>query len=146
MFSRLEDIDPRLAARLAVNPQTGCWEFQGYLNQKGYGLVGRKGKMWRVHRYVFQLLAGPLIDGLQLDHLCRVRHCANPCHLEQVTAKTNVERAEKASGQRNAHKTHCPQGHPYTGRNLIREEGRRRCRKCQRLRKAKREARQRQNA
>jgi hypothetical protein len=73
---------------------------------------------------------------LQIDHLCRVRHCVNPAHLEPVTPRVNARRGFGASG-RNARKTHCPAGHPYAGDNLYRYPitGDRHCRACGREQK-----------
>ena len=77
------------------------------------------------HRVAYELQVGPIPVGLQLDHLCRVRSCVNPAHLEPVTSAENTRRGLRAM------KTHCPQGHPYAGENLlIRPTGQRRCRTC----------------
>jgi len=50
----------------------------------------------RAHRVSYALLKGPLVDGLDLDHLCRVRPCVNPDHLEQVTHLVNMLRGQIA--------------------------------------------------
>lgn len=73
---------------------SGCWAWTGTKNQNGYGHTAH-GPLRRnlVHRFVFQLLVGPVPEGLELDHLCRVRHCCNPEHLEPVTHRENVLRA-----------------------------------------------------
>lgn len=41
------------------------------------------------HRFAYELLVGPVPDGLQLDHLCRNRACCNPEHLEPVEGVEN---------------------------------------------------------
>jgi len=75
--------------------------------------------------------------GLELDHLCRVRRCVNPEHLEEVTHQTNVLRGEGVAAI-NAAKTHCPQGHPYDEKNTLVWMGERLCKACRRERYYKR--------
>lgn len=107
---------------------SGCWEWDGRLNADGYGMIGQQ----RVHRVVYELLVGPIPEGLTIDHLCRVRHCAFPDHLEPVTRGENVLRGEGASGM-NARKTHCVYGHEFTEKNtFLSREGWRRCLACRR--------------
>jgi hypothetical protein len=72
-----------------------------------------KGVCGFTHRAVYEKLVGPIPEGLQLDHLCRVTHCCNPQHLEPVTPKTNCERGMRGS------QTHCLKAnHPLSGDNL----------------------------
>lgn len=69
-----------------------CWLWGGRLAPHGYGsiLVGKRHV--RVHRFAYELLVGPIPAGLHIDHLCRVRHCVNPAHLEAVTNTENLRR------------------------------------------------------
>lgn len=83
---------PRIFPRVLVEQATGCWLWQGELNRNGYGRVWINGKRVMVHRAVWQVLRGPIADGLVLDHLCRNRGCCNPDHLEPVTARENTLR------------------------------------------------------
>jgi hypothetical protein len=106
-----------------------CWDWTGALNSKGYGSVAHKGRVWSTHRLAYELLVGPIPDGLQLDHLCRNRSCCNPDHLEPVTPKVNSERGAQAT------KMHCVRGHALAGENLlIKKRGQlspvRNCRTC----------------
>lgn len=122
-----------------------CWLWRGSLTTDGYGHIG-----WRkAHRLTYTAANGPIAAGMQLDHLCRVRHCVNPAHLEQVTNRTNGLRGRSFAAL-NAAKTHCAQGHPFTPENTRwqRNPGqlRRVCRTCERqwqreYRSRKREAR-----
>jgi hypothetical protein len=120
-----------------------CWLWTGTLAGGGYGWFLADGKSTPAHRWAYEYLVGPIPDGLDIDHLCRVRRCVNPDHLEPVTRIENVRRGYSSTHQRV--KTHCPQGHPYVGWNLLVDHGRRRCRTCtnereRRWRRAKRAA------
>ncbi len=88
--------------------------------------------MMRAHRFAFEMARGPVPEGLQLDHLCRVRHCVNPGHLELVTSRVNTLRGTSFSAV-NATKTHCPKGHPYSTENTHTDaSNKRHCRVCNR--------------
>jgi hypothetical protein len=82
-----------------------CWIWTGKLD-RGYGR----------HKAVYEALLGPVPTGLELDHLCRVRACVNPPHLEPVTHKENVLRGETIAAKHLA-KTHCKHGHPFDEAN-----------------------------
>lgn len=110
-----------------------CWEWTGTRGPDGYGQVarGRRSEgLAAAHRIAYELEVGPIPEGLQLDHLCRNRACVRPDHLEPVTQQENIRRGQ--GGACWAAKTHCLQGHPYSGENLVRIDGRRRCRTCMR--------------
>ena len=67
-----------------------CWPWTGYVQQwTGYGVIGLKGKEFRVHRVAYFLEHGRIDDTLMVLHKCDVRACANPAHLYQGTAKQN---------------------------------------------------------
>lgn len=86
--------DPKAFVRSMVKAdEQGCWLWQGHINpQTGYGTREVRGKAWRAHRFSYVHFVGEIPDGLVLDHLCRVRHCVNPDHLEPVTPQENVAR------------------------------------------------------
>lgn len=85
------------------------------------------------HRVVYEEVVGRIPEGMQLDHLCRVRNCVNPEHLRPVTIKENVLALGSLSLPRlNLDKTHCPQGHAYDDANTIKWRGERACRACRR--------------
>lgn len=114
-----------------INISGGCWVWTAAITNNGYGRVKIKGKTVVAHKAVFQLLVGPVRDGLTLDHKCRNRACVNPDHLEPVTMRVNVLRGETITGA-NSRKSHCHVGHPLAGDNLfIRNDGRRRCKTCE---------------
>jgi len=135
--------DPRLPARvwerIEVDLETGCWLWIGSLKGGGYGQTSWRGKNISAHRLVYQELVGPIPAGLDLDHLCRVRRCCNPVHLEPKTRRANLLAGETIPAA-HAAKTHCPAGHPYDGANtyLRNDNGARLCRACDRDRHAAR--------
>jgi hypothetical protein len=104
-------------------PELGpCWLWLGPPNSDGYGHIGEgphKGRLLKVHRVTYELLVGPIPEGLELDHLCRVRLCVNPVHLEAVTNRENMLRGVGVCAL-NARKTHCKHGHEFTPENTYR--------------------------
>ena len=109
---------------------TECMLFAGSVNTDGYGILFDNGKQLRAHRVVYEHYNGEIPNGLHIDHLCRVRLCTNPDHMEAVTNVTNILRGEAPSAQ-NARKTHCSEGHEFTDSNThYRSNGWRICKQC----------------
>lgn len=112
--------------------ESGCWIWNGGQDGKGYGFFQYAGHHRRAHRVAYELLVGTIPDGLVLDHLCRVRNCVNPAHLEPVTSRENTLRGETLPAL-NLAKTHCVAGHEYaTDTTYVNPEGHRICRICRR--------------
>lgn len=130
-----------------------CWPWQGFVSDDGYGIfVWPRGRL--AHRFAYELLAGAIPDGLELDHTCHSagpctatmqscphRRCVNPAHLEPVTHVENNLRISLEARQRKGlaraaqqlAKTHCPAGHEYTDENTyVDKRGSRNCRACRR--------------
>ncbi len=107
-----------------------CWLWQAYISKKGYGSFGSCGKIVRAHRYAYELEHGPIPEGLTIDHLCRIRHCVRPSHLEAVSMTLNVLRGVGPAAI-NARKTRCKYGHLFTEDNIYRKKnGNRACKTC----------------
>jgi hypothetical protein len=171
-----------------VQPDSsGCWFWTGGTRSNGYGTfaVKRPDGQWTqttAHRFAYLDQVGPIPTGYEADHLCRVRRCVRPDHLEAVTVLENrrrrdaqeifnvprdnrplptippkpsppakrdwtrfclngheyaivgmvpngkrrtckacrdVRQAKRRKGNYASTRTHCPQGHPYSGKNLI---------------------------
>jgi hypothetical protein len=76
-----------------VHKTTTCWLWRAALDRHGYGLFHPHGTHTVLaHRWAYQSLIGPIPEELEIDHLCRVRHCVNPAHMEPVTCGENVRR------------------------------------------------------
>ena len=136
---------------LRVERTETCWNWTGS-RSRGYGAFTPviRGRRVSVHRWAYEYFVGPIPGGWQIDHLCRVRHCVNPDHLEVVTQRTNILRGTAFSAV-NARKTHCPQGHPYDEANTyLGRQGKngvvRQCRMCHRVKERVRQARMRVSA
>lgn len=110
----------RFEEKVMVDPNSGCWLWTRGLNPGGYGsFFYEKRPSIQAHRAAYLLYVGPIPSGMELDHLCRMRSCVNPNHLEPVTRQENLRRGigptlKKAEFDA---KTHCPKGHKYTQEN-----------------------------
>lgn len=127
-----------------------CWLWTASLDPDGYGMftVGQRPdgrwKMDKAHRYAYMAFVGEIPEGKEIDHLCRVRSCVNPAHLETVTHRENIHRSPINITALHARQTHCKYGHEFTAENTYRHNGGRYCRACngerQRVFQAKRSA------
>lgn len=91
-------IAPQDAERIDAenHPELGtpCWIWTASKNWDGYGQFRWGGRQQLAHRVSYQILVGAIPPGLELDHLCRVRDCVNPAHLESVTSAENTRRGK----------------------------------------------------
>lgn len=117
-----------------------CWNWIGEVNDKGYGRIQIEGRRMSAHIFFYELFNGKISNGLELDHICRVRNCVNPKHLEPVTHSENVKRAWAI---RIKNTPNCPNGHAYDEKNLYifseKKTGKkwRLCRKCRAINQRK---------
>lgn len=114
-----EQIICRLEERVYKDPNSGCWIYLGQINAKGYPLCSFVNfKTKTAYRLVYELCKGKIPAGLEIDHVCRVRSCINPNHLDAVTHAENMRRS---IGYNIGHHvlTVCRKGHPYTPENEI---------------------------
>ncbi len=134
-----------LLARMEPQPN-GCIHYTGQVNRLGYGRVTKEGTTAQAHRAAYELLVGPIPDGMTVGHKCHDadetcaggpsclhRRCVNPEHLALETIGDNVRASSNTPASINAAKTHCPQGHQYDEANTYVNPttGKRTCRKCQ---------------
>ena len=130
-------IDDRFDNLVMPEPNTGCFLWVGTTHGRtGYGYFAPESlrhprtRPVLAHRFAYEREKGEIPPGLQIDHLCRVRRCVNPAHLEAVTLKENIMRGVGFAPV-NASKTHCENGHPFNETNTgSRKEGWRVCRPC----------------
>jgi hypothetical protein len=95
-----------------VNKTDTCWLWTGKMDD-GYGRFNIRGKLYLAHRLTMAVLKAPIADNMQVDHLCGVRNCCNPDHLEQVTFSENTKRRRAISALPDI--TKCINGHPLIG-------------------------------
>lgn len=127
----------RFEASYVPEPNTGCWLWAGELNRNGYGIFSPgKGVRVAAHRLSYELERGMISNDLQMDHLCRVRCCVNPDHLEPVTPIENLLRSRAVNGRlpvRLPDATHCMHGHDLSLAGIYtRPSGYPECRACKR--------------
>jgi hypothetical protein len=127
----IERLPKRIRAKIVKIDVNGCWLWRTK-SARGYGKVWWEGRSQRAHRVTYTILVGPIPDGCEIDHKCRVHSCVNPAHMQAVPHPVNVERGEAGANMRV--KTHCPRQHPYDAANTyVTPKGARQCRACNRI-------------
>lgn len=92
---RAMTVPDRVWPKVDKNGPNGCWLWTG-TKARGYGQMIIAGKTAKAYRVVYELVIGPVPEGLVLDHLCRNPPCVNPAHMEPVTQAENVRRGNLA--------------------------------------------------
>lgn len=125
------ELPQRFWDKVEPEPNTGCWLWGGGESGGGYGRFWNNGGMRSAHRVAYEDAKGPIPDGLQIDHLCRVPSCVNPRHLEPVTSRENISRSSLANLKTGV----CRNGHKVTaaGSIITVSNGRQTCAKCNRI-------------
>jgi len=124
----------------------GCWLWKAGLFASGYGSFSmkvEKKQNLRAHRVSYLIAHGTIPNGLYIDHMCRNRRCVNPAHLRAVTPRVNALENSDCVSATNVAKTHCVRGHAYDAANTLlihngKSKGRRYCKTCTRLDRARR--------
>ena len=117
-WEKVEGVNPTTGSLRSggKDPATRCWEWKGHISNDGYGTFYFQTSRTRMaHRLAYELVLGPIPEGMVLDHLCRRRSCVNPKHLQPVTNLENIDRGSIGSVRR----SHCSHGHPFDETNTI---------------------------
>lgn len=122
----------------------GCWIWTATCSTNGYGQFWSEDRVnVPAHRQAYEFEVGTIPSGMVLDHLCRIKSCVNPDHLEVVTQSENVLRGLASRGQGDT----CRAGHPRTPDNThVRKSGERYCMTCKNERDRDRYSRRKSNA
>lgn len=142
-----QDIISRLMDKVKIL-DNGCWLFTGSVSRNGYGWSSLFGKTVMAHRASYLLYVGDIPKGMHLHHICALKLCVNPAHLQVVAPRAHiVELSPAAPAFANFRKTHCKYGHPFTLDNTLifhrkgSKHEMRVCRACKRLASRTRRAR-----
>ena len=127
MITRVFTLRERFEMQHEPEPMSGCWLWTGCVSGNGYGYISVNKKQTGAHRFAFEQRYGRIDDGLTVDHLCRVRVCVNPAHMQTVTGRVNTLRGNGLPAI-NARKTHCIRGHQFG--SDVDKHGHRHCRRC----------------
>jgi hypothetical protein len=130
-WMRLDLWTDRAGAIPAARPDLGpCWIFTGTL-VRGYGYLRVGKRKVQAYRINYERYVGPIPEGMLLDHLCRVRACVHPLHVEPATYSQNTTRSPIHRSAVMAARKVCDAGHPYSeGNTYVEPQGARRCRAC----------------
>jgi hypothetical protein len=114
-----------------------CWLWKGGLTGVGYGQFWNPPRAVGAHRFIYEMLVGPIPEGLHIDHLCRNRRCVNPAHLEAVEQGINTMRGRSPMMIAHLAGT-CVAGHPASDSYRRKSNGEVvYCRQCRADRRAK---------
>ncbi len=141
MSGRRATLRERMDAKTVID-ENGCHLWTGFIDKAGYGRIregGRDTPVLYAHRATYEMEIGPIPDGCELDHLCRVKHCRNPQHLEPVPHRINILRSDAPTVVLNR-EGRCLNGHPATPENVYRRKGSGEIVYCRPCRRAKRRA------
>jgi hypothetical protein len=122
----------RFWAKVEVDHE-GCWLWTAALDSVGYGVFSIGGnRNAKAHRWLYESAFGPIPNGLECDHLCRVRRCVNPNHIELVTHRENIARSNSTPFKvKNDYAAGvCRSGHSLAEFGRTHKDGYVRCSRC----------------
>jgi hypothetical protein len=100
-----KSLSERLWSRVKIAGADECWEWQGYIHNKGYGQIGRGAReegLIYTHRAAWEIANGESVpDGMFIRHSCDNPRCCNPAHLSPGTPKQNT--GDMISRRRHSH-------------------------------------------
>lgn len=140
------ETESRFWAKVSRSPS--CWLWTAAKNSRGYGSFGYDGRTHLAHRIAYQLANGDIPADREINHICGVKSCVNPAHLEAVTAAENIRHARDTGlfapselSRLNSSKVMCRNGHAYSDANTyVTPKGHRVCRECKRASDRRRSA------
>src|SRR5262245_2541704 len=94
-----EQVEADFLSRFEKRP-SGCWEWTGTIEKRGYGVLTIDDRQWRAHRYSYVRVNGPVADTLLICHKCNNKLCVNPDHLYAGSERDNGrDRADAGSSK-----------------------------------------------
>jgi hypothetical protein len=108
----------------------GCHIWIKGKNQNGYGNIRNNGRKVIASRASYTIYNGPIPHGMVVCHSCDNPPCVNPAHLFLGSMSDNTKDSVNKKRHSYSKKTHCPQGHEYSGDNLYLYKTSRKCRIC----------------
>ena len=102
-----DSLDTRLRNIGWTVTENGCWEWNGALDNNGYGqLAVNRGRPWKAYRIAYEAWVKVPADNVDICHRCDNPKCINPGHLFEGSRQVNVDDA--VSKGRNVHGERCP--------------------------------------
>lgn len=81
----------RITSKVSVDAETGCWNWQGMIDEEGYGRIKVAGRCALAHRESYTAHGGQLSSDLLIRHRCHNTECVNPAHLLPGTDQDNAD-------------------------------------------------------
>lgn len=132
-FSKKDRLKLRFFRKIKINKTSRCWEWQASKSFDGYGRIVCNKRLQMAHRVSWLIYNGTIKNKLYVLHKCHNPPCVNPKHLYLGTHRQNMIDAlinDKTVAAINKNKTHCKNGHPFYGENLVLWRGKRGCKIC----------------